>query len=164
MARYTKAEAREWARAEMRGVCNVIIPSYTADLRGLNEAGIRHDVRRDLELGFRGALVVSETAVTPDEYVRMTEWAADESAGRLVLFFHASFNTLEENIEVAKRAEDAGAEAESLADDLLSATVGIVASTLVVTLAVCIEPNAGAPRGRSESPYSTRTDSRGTPS
>jgi 4-hydroxy-tetrahydrodipicolinate synthase len=110
MPRYTRAEAREWARAEMKGVCNVIIPSYTADLRGLNEAGIRHDVRRDIELGFRGALLVSETAVTADEYVRMTEWAADESAGRLVLFFHASFNTLEENIQVAKRAEDAGAE------------------------------------------------------
>ncbi|MDT5083299.1 MAG: hypothetical protein QOJ61_342, partial [Mycobacterium sp.] len=28
MARYRKAEAREWARAELKGVCNVIIPSY----------------------------------------------------------------------------------------------------------------------------------------
>src|SRR5215471_8687433 len=99
MARYTKAEAREWAYTELAGVCNVIIPSYTADLRGLNEAGVRHDVRRDIELGFSGALIVSETAVTAEEYVRMTEWAADEAAGRLVLFFHASFNTLEENIE-----------------------------------------------------------------
>jgi 4-hydroxy-tetrahydrodipicolinate synthase len=110
MARYTRAEAREWARSELQGVCNVIIPSYTADLRGLNEAAIRHDVRRDIDLGFAGALLVSETALTPDEYVQMTAWAADEAAGRLVLFYHASFNTLEENIEVAKRAEDAGAE------------------------------------------------------
>jgi 4-hydroxy-tetrahydrodipicolinate synthase len=91
-------------------VCNVIIPSYTADLRAINEAAIRHDVRREIELGFAGALVVCETAITPDEYVQMVEWAADEAAGRLVLFFHASFNTLEENIELAKRAEDAGAE------------------------------------------------------
>ena len=53
MARYTKSEAREWVRAEMKGVCNVVIPSYTADLRGLNEAGIRHDVRREIELGFK---------------------------------------------------------------------------------------------------------------
>jgi len=110
MSRYTKAEAREWVRSEMKGVCNVIIPSYTADLRGLNEAAIRHDVRREIELGFKGALIVSETAVTAEEYVQMVEWAADEAAGRLVLIFHASFNTLEENIEVAKRAEDAGAE------------------------------------------------------
>jgi 4-hydroxy-tetrahydrodipicolinate synthase len=110
MSRYTKDEAREWTRAEMKGVCNVIIPSYTSDLRGLNEAAIRHDVRHDIELGFRGALVVSETAITPDEYIQMVEWAADEAAGRLVLFFHASFNTLEENIELAKRAHEAGTE------------------------------------------------------
>jgi 4-hydroxy-tetrahydrodipicolinate synthase len=110
MSRYTKAEAREWVRDELKGVCNVIIPSYTADLRGLNEAAIRHDVRREIELGFKGALVVSETAITPDEYIQMVEWAADEAAGRLVLFFHASFNTLEENIELAKRAQEAGAE------------------------------------------------------
>jgi 4-hydroxy-tetrahydrodipicolinate synthase len=110
MSRYTKAEAREWVRSEMKGVCNVIIPSYTADLRGLNEAAIRHDVRREIELGFKGALIVSETAVTAEEYVQMVEWAADEAAGRLVLIFHASFNTLEENIEVARRAENAGAE------------------------------------------------------
>jgi 4-hydroxy-tetrahydrodipicolinate synthase len=105
MPRYTKSEAREWVRSEMKGVCNVVIPSYTADLRGLNEAGIRHDVRREKELGFKGALMVSETAVSNDEYVRMIEWSGD-----LVLFFHASFNTLEENIEMAKRSEEAGAE------------------------------------------------------
>src|SRR5882757_4276568 len=110
MSRYAKGDARDWARTEMKGVCNVIIPSYTADLRHLNEAAIRHDVRRDIELGFKGALLVSETAITPDEYIQMVEWAADEAAGRLVLFFHASCNTLEENVELAKRAEDAGAE------------------------------------------------------
>ena len=110
MTIYTKAEAREWARAEMKGVCNVIIPSYSSDMRSLNEAGIRHDIRREKELGFKGALVVSETATTNDEYIQMMEWAADEAAGDLTLFFHASFNTLEENIEMAKRATDAGAE------------------------------------------------------
>jgi 4-hydroxy-tetrahydrodipicolinate synthase len=110
MARYPKSEARDWALAELRGVCNVVVASYSADLRSLNEAGIRHDIRREIELGFAGALVVSETAMTQDEYVRFVEWSADEAAGRLVLFFHASFNTLDENIEMARRAEAAGAE------------------------------------------------------
>jgi 4-hydroxy-tetrahydrodipicolinate synthase len=108
MTRFGRLEAREWARAQMRGVCNVIIPSYTSDLRRLNEAGIRHDVRRDIELGFKGALLVAETAITPDEYVQMVEWAADEAGDDLVLLFHASFNTLEENIEMAKRCQEAG--------------------------------------------------------
>jgi 4-hydroxy-tetrahydrodipicolinate synthase len=108
MARFGRLEAREWARQELRGVVNVLIPSYTADLRGLNEAGIRHDVRRDIELGFRGALVVAETAVTRDEYVQMVEWARDEAGEDFLLFFHASFNTLEENIEMAKRCQEVG--------------------------------------------------------
>ena len=34
MPRYTKSEAREWVRSEMKGVCNVIIPSYTARSAG----------------------------------------------------------------------------------------------------------------------------------
>jgi 4-hydroxy-tetrahydrodipicolinate synthase len=37
--KYTKAEAKEWAKQSFHGVCNVIIPSYTADLRRLNEKG-----------------------------------------------------------------------------------------------------------------------------
>jgi 4-hydroxy-tetrahydrodipicolinate synthase len=110
MARYTRAEAREWVRSEMPGVSNVIVASYTADMLHLNEAGIRHDVRRDIELGFRGALLVAETPMSADEYIQFVEWAADEAKGRLVLWFHATFNTLQENIELGKRAHDAGAE------------------------------------------------------
>ena len=108
MAKFGRQEAREWGREHLRGVVNVIIPSYTSDLRHLNEAGIRHDVRRCLELGFRGSLLVAETAITRDEYVRMVEWARDEAGEDFLLFFHASFNTLEENIEMAKRCQEAG--------------------------------------------------------
>ena len=99
MASYRKKEAREWAREHLRGVANVIIPSYTADLKGLNEAGIRHDVRKELEYGFAGTLLVSEVAITLDEYRQFFEIANDESKGRLKLIHHASFNTFEENIE-----------------------------------------------------------------
>jgi 4-hydroxy-tetrahydrodipicolinate synthase len=41
MADYRKSEAREWARAKMRGVANVITPTFTHDLRGVNERGSR---------------------------------------------------------------------------------------------------------------------------
>jgi 4-hydroxy-tetrahydrodipicolinate synthase len=49
MARYRKKEAREWARENLKGVVNVVIPSYTQDLKGLNELGIRHDIRLEKE-------------------------------------------------------------------------------------------------------------------
>lgn len=108
MASYRKKEAREWAKENLRGCANVIIPSYTGNLKGLNEKGIRHDVRKCIEYGFAGTLLVSETAITLDEYRQFFEWANDESRGRLKLILHASFNTFEEMVESAKIAEANG--------------------------------------------------------
>lgn len=110
MASYRKHEAREWARSHLRGVANVVIPSYTNDLEGLNEAGIRHDIRRVIELGFGGTLLVSEVAITLDEYRQFFAWSNDEAKGRLTLIHHAMFNTLRQNIEAARIAEQNGAE------------------------------------------------------
>src|SRR5258707_2627786 len=110
MPSYRKKEAREWARENLRGVANVVMPSYTADLKGLNEAGIRHDIRKEIEHGFAGTLLVSEVAITLDEYRQFFEWANDESRGRLKLIYHASWNTLEETIEAARIAEANGGE------------------------------------------------------
>ncbi len=110
MAGYRKTEARDWAWQHLKGCANVIIPSYTADLKALNEKGIRHDVRICLEHGFAGTLLVSETAITLDEYRQFFEIANDESKGRLKLVLHAAFGTLAENIEAAKIAEQNGGE------------------------------------------------------
>ena len=68
MVSYSRREAREWARANMHGLCNVVVPSYTQDLRRLSEKGIRHDVRKEIEYGFWGTLLVSEVAITVHEY------------------------------------------------------------------------------------------------
>ena len=110
MASYKKHEARDWAKEHLRGVANVVIPSFTADLKGMNEKGIRHDIRKEIELGFSGTLMVSEVAMTLSEYEQFFQWANDESRGVLKLIHHASFNTLDENIEAARIAERHGAE------------------------------------------------------
>jgi 4-hydroxy-tetrahydrodipicolinate synthase len=110
MPGYAKREARDWAQVHLTGCDNIIIPSYTGDLKALNETGIRHDVRKCIELGFAGTLLVSEVNITLDEYRQFTEWAADEAKGRLRLVHHASFNTLEENIEAARLGAAAGAD------------------------------------------------------
>lgn len=110
MPEYKKSEAREWAREKMKGVANVIIPTFTQDLSSLNEKAIRHDVRKEIEYGFWGTLLVAETATTMREYLQFAEWAADEAKGRLRLIHHASFNTLEENIKAVKEAEAGGAQ------------------------------------------------------
>jgi 4-hydroxy-tetrahydrodipicolinate synthase len=110
MARYRKHEAREWARESLRGVANVVIPSFSRDLKRLNEKGIRHDIRLEIEYGFAGTLLVSEVAITLEEYRQFFEWANDEARRRLLLIHHASFNDLEENIEAVRIAEANGAE------------------------------------------------------
>ena len=112
---YDRGDARDWARGRMRGVANTLIASYTSDLSDINEAAIRHDVRLEIEQGFVGFLAASETALTPDEYIRFVEVAADEAQGRALVIHHASFNTLDENIAVARRAAGAGAELALLA-------------------------------------------------
>jgi 4-hydroxy-tetrahydrodipicolinate synthase len=110
MPSYRKNEAREWAREHLRGVANVVIPSYTADLKGLNEKGIRHDIRKEIEFGFAGTLMVSEVNVTLDEYRQFFEWSNDEAKGRLMLIHHAAFDDLAENIEAVRIAEENGGE------------------------------------------------------
>jgi dihydrodipicolinate synthase/N-acetylneuraminate lyase len=98
--RVAPADAKAWAHEHWRGVCNVIIPSYRADLRGLNEAGIRHDVRRNIELGFWGALLVSEAGTTRAEMRRFMEVAVDEARGRHSFVLQGSFDTLEDMLAV----------------------------------------------------------------
>ena len=108
---YRKNDAKEWARTVFRGVCNVIIPTFTADLKGLNEKALRHDVRRDVELGFWGALLVSECGTTMAEMKRFMEIAVDEARGRLRTLLHGSFNTLEETLDACRHAEAVGVDA-----------------------------------------------------
>ncbi|PZU10984.1 dihydrodipicolinate synthase family protein [Sphingomonas sp.] len=110
MARYTRGEARDWAREALNGVASVTIPTMTADFRQLNERAIRHDIDLAVEHGFVGTLACSEVAITAPEYRRFCEIAADQAANRLFIVHHAVFNTLEDNIEAAKAAYDAGAE------------------------------------------------------
>jgi 4-hydroxy-tetrahydrodipicolinate synthase len=110
MTSYTQAESKEWARATMRGVCNVVMPTFSHDLKKLNEAAIRHDVRRSRELGFWGALAVSECGTTPEEYVQFVEIAADEAGQDFHIVAHASFDTLEDTIRACTASASAGAD------------------------------------------------------
>ena len=52
MPAYKKSDARAWARQHLVGCSAVTIPSYSADLKRLNERGIRHDVERVVGQGF----------------------------------------------------------------------------------------------------------------
>jgi len=104
----SRSEAKDRAAQEWRGVCNVIMPSYTADLSALNEEAIRHDVRRNIELGFWGALIVSECGTTLPEFVRFMEICVQEAAGRQTFLVHATFDTVQQTIEMVQAGERVG--------------------------------------------------------
>jgi len=110
MPSYAKDESKDWARVNMRGVCNVVMPSYSQDMRKLNEAGIRHDVRRTKELGFWGSLAVAECGTTLDEYIRFMEIVKDEGGDDFHLVVHAAFDTIEDVITAGQAGADAGAD------------------------------------------------------
>ncbi|GAA5026837.1 dihydrodipicolinate synthase family protein [Microbacterium fluvii] len=110
MAGYTKGEARDWARERLVGAVNCTIPSFTSDLRGINELGIRHDVRLAKQHGFLGTLGVSEVSIALPEYLEFLEIVKDEAKSDFVVVHHASWSNLEENITAVQRAEAAGAE------------------------------------------------------
>lgn len=106
--KFTKPDAKQWAAENFKGICNVIIPSFSLDLKSLNEEGIRHDVSRNIELGFWGALLVSEAGTTPSEMVAFMEIAVDEAKGRQYFVLHGSFDTLEDTLSVARAARSIG--------------------------------------------------------
>jgi 4-hydroxy-tetrahydrodipicolinate synthase len=105
---YEREEAKSWAREKMRGVCNVVMPTFTSDLRQLNAAAIRHDVRRSAELGFWGSLLASECGATKEEMREFIEIAATERASGYHLVLHGSFDTFEDTLEMCRVAESCG--------------------------------------------------------
>lgn len=110
MAKYQRNDARAWAKQHLVGCSGVTIPSYSADLKRLNEQGIRHDIQKVSDLGFTFTLLCTEVAITPEENAQFTAWAKDTTGDKLGLFFHAGFGTLQENIEAVKLVEKAGAD------------------------------------------------------
>ena len=49
---------KAWAKEHIRGFENILMPSFTPDLSGLDEAGVRLDVRRSIEHGFFSVFAV----------------------------------------------------------------------------------------------------------
>jgi 4-hydroxy-tetrahydrodipicolinate synthase len=110
MPAYPRGEARDWAREKLVGAVNCTIPSFSHDLRRINETAIRHDVRLAREHGFIGTLGVSEVSITLPEYLEFLRICKDEAGRDFWVVHHASWNDLAQNIEAISGAERAGAD------------------------------------------------------
>ena len=64
---FTKSEAKAWAKKHYRGLDGVIQPSYTPDLEALDEEGIRHDVRHNIDKGMFSVFCAAEVSALSSE-------------------------------------------------------------------------------------------------
>ncbi|MFI1386121.1 dihydrodipicolinate synthase family protein [Embleya sp. NPDC020886] len=106
--KFEPGQARAWAQSELRGVAGCLMPTFTGDLNNLNEAAIRHDASLERELGFTGALLVSECGTTPTEFRRFIDIVVDEVGDDMVTILQASEPTLADTLSLVRDAEAAG--------------------------------------------------------
>jgi 4-hydroxy-tetrahydrodipicolinate synthase len=109
MVDHMRNEAREWARANLRGCSGCVLPTFTADVSDLNEAAIRHDVALEKELGMRAVLVVSEGGTTQEEYRRFVDIVVSEAGDDLITIVQASQPTWQQMLEAVEHGERTGA-------------------------------------------------------
>ncbi len=120
MADYTKAEARDWAKEHMRGVCGCMLPTLNDRLTEVNEAAIRHDIQLERSYGFWGTLLVSEGGTTLDEMRQVIDVSVDEAKPiGLRTMLLGSFSTLQDTIDMVQYAESAGVDLVLLSYPLL---------------------------------------------
>lgn len=110
MAKYGPGEARHWALEQLTGCCGCVLPTFSRDLTGLNEAAIRHDIALEKELGMTAILLVSECGTTIGEFMRFVDIAVSEAGDDLITVVQASQPTLQGMLETARHAEQAGAD------------------------------------------------------
>jgi len=106
---YTKRDAKQWAKQHLRGLEAVIFPSFTPDLKELDEEGIRYDVNHLIANGFSSALVSPESCgMTFEERKRLVEIVCDEAKGRIHTSVAVMQDTVEEDIEMLRHIERVG--------------------------------------------------------
>lgn len=102
-----KGAYKQWAREHYKGMENLLLPSFKSDFSGIDEDGIRHDVRQSIKHGFFSTAGVA-TLSTFEEYKRMLEIATDEAGDEMLVGAYVGEPTREANIELLAHAEKVG--------------------------------------------------------
>ena len=110
--KYSKTEAKRYAREHLRGVWAATLTPFTSDLR-LDEAGWRRNLRHWYrDLGIAGLFVNGKQgefyAMTVEERKRTAELAVEEKGGGVMV--SCSDQSLETVVELAKHAQRIGAD------------------------------------------------------
>lgn len=108
MAEYGRGEGRAWARETLSGCCGCLLPTFTNDLEGLNEAAIRHDIAQEKRLGMKVILIVAEGGTTEAEFRQFIDISVDEAGDDLITIVQASQPSFAEMFRTIQYAEEAG--------------------------------------------------------
>ena len=104
-----RSDVKAWASEHFVGAENIVMPSFTPDLRALDEEGIRLDVRQSIAHGVFSAFCAIETGLSHEEKKRFLEIAVDEAAGRICVGFPLQGDSVEENVALLQHADAIGA-------------------------------------------------------
>ena len=112
--KYAKHEAKEYARAHMRGIWAAALNPFDVD-GAFNEAGLRSNIRHwvdDLEIA--GLFIAGKQgefwAMSLDERKRNMEIAVDECGSKAATIMSASDQNVDTTLALAKHAQDIGAD------------------------------------------------------
>jgi 4-hydroxy-tetrahydrodipicolinate synthase len=106
---FTKSEAKQWARENYKGLSGTLSPSFTPDLKELDEEGIRHDVRHNISKGMFSVFCQTEIcALTMEERKRYIEIICEEAKGKALISMFTGIETIEQDIELLRHFEKIG--------------------------------------------------------
>src|ERR1700754_1523455 len=101
------------AKTKFRGSFTALVTPFKNG--SLDEAAFRALVNWQIAEGTHGLVPVGTTGESPtlshDEHKKVVEWCIDEAKGRVPVVAGAGSNSTKEAVELAKHAEEAGAEA-----------------------------------------------------
>lgn len=116
--RYTKSEAKEYAKEKLRGIFSAFCLPETPDGE-IDEAGLRHDINHYINVIRASGLYVhgfygNFWLLTVPERRRVMEIVAEETRGRVPIVCRCAHQSMRDAIDLAQHAEANGADFISL--------------------------------------------------
>ena len=111
MAEYTKDEAQDWARENLRGQWTTLMTPFTEDDE-VDEVGLRLNIQHIRRLGTRGGGCTwgmgEFWSLTHDERTRVYDVVSDEAGGEWPIGAHVTHTSAKEMVALADYAAGAG--------------------------------------------------------
>ena len=116
--KYTKGEAKEYAKERLRGVFSAFCLPEAPDGK-IDEVGLRHDLRHYIDVIRSGGLYVhgfygNFWLLTTGERRRVMEIVEEENRGQVPVICRCAHQSMEETIALMRHAEEHGADFISL--------------------------------------------------